>query len=166
VSGPQRAICEEDLPRRIPELPLNVAHNPKVLGQQLGRCGLGAEACIDGSIASESHNGRQDIVGSEAILCTGWVQELENVQRSYLAGSAVWQGIGNTTRGIRGAEINPDEKAAHNVRRAEPPSLPLLGVLCALDLVKLSRQCEKFLIGQSRKFLLTASRLEGWNELR
>jgi hypothetical protein len=29
-----------------------------------------------------------------------------------------------------------------------------------------SRQSEKFLIGQSRKFLLTAVRLEGWNESR
>jgi hypothetical protein len=29
-----------------------------------------------------------------------------------------------------------------------------------------SRQSEKFLIGQSRKFLLTAARLEGWNESR
>jgi hypothetical protein len=30
----------------------------------------------------------------------------------------------------------------------------------------LSRQSEKFLIGQSRKFLLTAARLKGWNESR
>jgi len=31
---------------------------------------------------------------------------------------------------------------------------------------RVSRQSEKFLIGQSRKFLLTAARLEGWNESR
>jgi hypothetical protein len=31
---------------------------------------------------------------------------------------------------------------------------------------QVSRQYEKFLIGQSRKFLLTAARLEGWNESR
>jgi len=30
----------------------------------------------------------------------------------------------------------------------------------------MSRQCEKFLFGQSRKFLLTAARLEEWNESR
>jgi hypothetical protein len=29
-----------------------------------------------------------------------------------------------------------------------------------------SRQYEKFLIGQSRKFLLTVEKLEGWNESR
>ena len=33
-------------------------------------------------------------------------------------------------------------------------------------LQQLSRQNEKFLFGQSRKFLLTAARLEGWNESR
>jgi hypothetical protein len=36
----------------------------------------------------------------------------------------------------------------------------------ALRPIWLSRQSEKFLIGQSRKFLLTAVRLEGWNESR
>jgi hypothetical protein len=36
----------------------------------------------------------------------------------------------------------------------------------AMPVPALSRQYEKFLFGQSRKFLLTAGRLEGWNESR
>jgi hypothetical protein len=35
-----------------------------------------------------------------------------------------------------------------------------------LDNELLSRQCEKFLFGQSRKFLLTAFSLEGWSGSR
>lgn len=66
------------------------------------------------------------------------------------------------------------EKSLEGQNAQVPANWPLLRIVAQsrifmsvlLVQLRLSRQSEKFLFGQNRKFLLTALRLEGWNESR